>query len=196
MIRPGPASAAGVLSAEGSTNFVHPNWAGFDIPGNLSKRIAKPVIYLNDGDAAALWGHFSIFGAEGRRATSVSVIIGTGLGGGVIIEGSGFRRSVKALAVSSGMYADSLPEHSEHRRAPSSLQLRTAGRSRIGVLADRHRALVPALLPAQISLGHELGKMEISQAAKLVRGLAEKGAIRCARRSFGHRRTRWACSST
>src|SRR4051795_12341255 len=27
---PGPASAAGVLSAEGSTNFVHPGWAGFD----------------------------------------------------------------------------------------------------------------------------------------------------------------------
>src|SRR5712671_1694415 len=26
---PGPASASGVLSAEGSTNFVHPGWAGF-----------------------------------------------------------------------------------------------------------------------------------------------------------------------
>ena len=28
---PGPASAAGQLSARGSTNFVHPKWAGFDI---------------------------------------------------------------------------------------------------------------------------------------------------------------------
>ena len=28
---PGPASAAGQLSARGSTNFVHPRWAGFDI---------------------------------------------------------------------------------------------------------------------------------------------------------------------
>ncbi|MGA2577874.1 MAG: ROK family protein, partial [Bryobacteraceae bacterium] len=26
---PGPASAAGVLSAEGSTNFVHRDWGGF-----------------------------------------------------------------------------------------------------------------------------------------------------------------------
>src|SRR5579872_4404192 len=26
---PGPASALGVLSARGSTNFVHPDWAGF-----------------------------------------------------------------------------------------------------------------------------------------------------------------------
>src|SRR5271165_1185875 len=28
---PGPASSTGVLSAKGSTNFVHPDWAGFDI---------------------------------------------------------------------------------------------------------------------------------------------------------------------
>src|ERR1700722_694040 len=28
---PGPASSTGVLSAKGSTNFVHPAWAGFDI---------------------------------------------------------------------------------------------------------------------------------------------------------------------
>src|SRR5689334_23779348 len=26
---PGPASAAGLLSAKGSTNFVHPDWSGF-----------------------------------------------------------------------------------------------------------------------------------------------------------------------
>src|SRR5258705_2072816 len=28
---PGPASATGVLSAKGSTNFVHPEWGGFDL---------------------------------------------------------------------------------------------------------------------------------------------------------------------
>src|SRR5690348_18418895 len=33
---PGPASATGVLSARGSTNFVHPNWAGFDIRESLA----------------------------------------------------------------------------------------------------------------------------------------------------------------
>src|SRR5690348_9323946 len=36
---PGPASAAGVLSAKGSTNFVHPNWAGFDIREALARRL-------------------------------------------------------------------------------------------------------------------------------------------------------------
>src|ERR1051325_11860018 len=40
---PGPASSAGVLSARGSTNFVHPEWAGFDIREGLGKRLGKPV---------------------------------------------------------------------------------------------------------------------------------------------------------
>ncbi len=84
---PGPASAAGVLSAEGSTNFVHPDWASFDLPGSLSRRIGKTVTYLNDGNAGALWGHAAIFGAARMRATSISAIIGTGLGGGVIVDG-------------------------------------------------------------------------------------------------------------
>ena len=84
---PGPASAAGLLSAKGSTNFVHADWAGFDIREALAKRLGKPVTYLNDGNAGALWGHFAIFGANSRE-TSISVVIGTGLGGGIIIDGN------------------------------------------------------------------------------------------------------------
>jgi len=83
---PGPASAAGVLSAEGSTNFIHADWSSFDIRGELERQLGKPVTYLNDGNAGALWGHFNIFGAA-NQATSLSAIIGTGLGGGVIVEG-------------------------------------------------------------------------------------------------------------
>jgi predicted NBD/HSP70 family sugar kinase len=83
---PGPASGAGVLSRRGSTNFVHPDWAGFDIRFGLERRLGLPVTYLNDGNAAALWGHVSIFGSE-NDATSVAAIIGTGLGGGVITGG-------------------------------------------------------------------------------------------------------------
>src|SRR5690349_21798089 len=45
---PGPASAAGQLSARGSTNFVHANWAGFDIREGLAKKLGMPVSYLND----------------------------------------------------------------------------------------------------------------------------------------------------
>ena len=84
---PGPATASGVLSARGSTNFVHPDWAGFDVREGLARKLGTPVSYLNDGNAGALWGHFSIFGPE-RRATSISAIVGTGLGGGVIVDGN------------------------------------------------------------------------------------------------------------
>jgi len=83
---PGPASAAGVFSARGSTNFAHPSWSGFDIREGLERHLGKPVAYLNDGNAGALWGHFVLFGSE-NRTTSISAIIGTGLGGGVIAEG-------------------------------------------------------------------------------------------------------------
>src|SRR5580704_2534734 len=84
---PGPASATGVLSARGSTNFVHADWSGYDIRAGLEAKLGIPVTYLNDGNAGALWGHFNIFGADSRH-TSITTVIGTGLGGGVIIEGS------------------------------------------------------------------------------------------------------------
>ena len=84
---PGPASANGVLSSKGSTNFVHSNWAGFDIRGGLEKILGIPVHYLNDGNAAAVWGHTTIFGNQPNK-TSVSAIIGTGLGGGIIHKGT------------------------------------------------------------------------------------------------------------
>ena len=83
---PGPASADGVLSKRGSTNFVHSAWAGYDIRAGLESTLGLPVTYLNDGNAAALWGHASLFGSE-NTSTSVSAIIGTGLGGGVITDG-------------------------------------------------------------------------------------------------------------
>ena len=82
---PGPASALGVLSARGSTNFAHQAWRGFDLRGQLESRLGRPVVYLNDGNAAALWGHTAVFGPDG--ASSISVIIGTGTGGGIVVDG-------------------------------------------------------------------------------------------------------------
>src|SRR3984893_14801212 len=84
---PGPSSAAGRLSARGSTNFVHPKWAGFDIREGLAHKLGKPVSYLNDANAAALWGHYAIFGANSRE-TSISDVVGTGNGGGIILDGN------------------------------------------------------------------------------------------------------------
>lgn len=84
---PGPASADGVLSSKGSTNFSEPPWRGFDVRGALEKTIGIPVVYSNDGNAAALYAHHSFFGPDSSEHSSVSAIVGTGLGGGVVEAG-------------------------------------------------------------------------------------------------------------
>ena len=84
---PGPASADGVICSKGATNFSEPAWHGFDIRAALEYRLGVPVIYNNDGNAAALYAHHMFFGAEAALTSSVSAIVGTGLGGGVVEEG-------------------------------------------------------------------------------------------------------------
>lgn len=88
---PGPASASGVLSSKGATNFVLPEWSGFDIRGAFEARIGLPVIYLNDGNAAAMYAHHAHFGMSAGHRSSISAIVGTGLGGGVIENGDVIR---------------------------------------------------------------------------------------------------------
>jgi predicted NBD/HSP70 family sugar kinase len=84
---PGPASADGVISSKGSTNFGHHGWRGFDVRGALEERIGLPVVYNNDGNAAALYAHVRHYGLEAHLRSSVSAIVGTGLGGGMVEMG-------------------------------------------------------------------------------------------------------------
>lgn len=169
---PGPASNAGVLSVRGSTNFVHPDWAGFDIRDGLSRRLGKPVTYLNDGNAGALWGHFTLFGA-GRPATSISAIIGTGLGGGVIVDGN----VVKGRKGFGGELGHVLIPYQSIEFTRGIVPHCNCGR--IGDLESMcsltaiGRTLLPYFLPKYP--GHELASLDTVQAAKRVRGLAERG---------------------
>ena len=84
---PGPASPTGVIASTGSTNFVDPGWRSFDYRGALERRLGVPVTYINDGNAAALYAHTMFFGPEADRRSSMSAIVGTGLGGGVVESG-------------------------------------------------------------------------------------------------------------
>ncbi len=169
---PGPASAGGVLSARGSTNFVHADWAGFDIRDGLARKLGKPVTYLNDGNAGALWGHFSLFGAS-RRATSISAIIGTGLGGGVIIEDN----VLKGRKGFGGELGHVLLPYQSIRGTEGLVPECNCGRTgdleSVCSLTAIAKTFLPYFLPRFPE--HDLGKMDISKAAKLVRGLAEKG---------------------
>jgi glucokinase len=173
---PGPASSTGVLSARGSTNFVHAKWAGYDIRAGLEARLARPVCYLNDGNAGALWGHFTIFGADSTH-TSISAVIGTGLGGGVIIEG----RVLKGRMGFGGELGHVLiPYHGIPGIAgiqPDCNCGRTGDLESLCSLTAIEKTLLPFFLRCYPD--HELGKMDRHQAAKLVRGRAEKGDPMC-----------------
>ena len=88
---PGPASADGVISSRGATNFAQPAWWGFDVRAALEARIGLPVVYSNDGNAAAIYAHHVHFGERSMTTSSVAAIVGTGLGGGVIENGHAMR---------------------------------------------------------------------------------------------------------
>jgi predicted NBD/HSP70 family sugar kinase len=173
---PGPASAAGQLSARGSTNFVHPEWAGFDIREGLAHKLGKPVSYLNDANAAALWGHYAIFGASSRE-TSVSVVIGTGNGGGIILDGS----VVKGKNGFGGELGHVLIPYQDiagtDGMKPQCNCGRTGDLESVCSLTAIEKTLLPYYLPRYPA--HDLAKLDPHQAAKLVRGLAAQGDPMC-----------------
>jgi predicted NBD/HSP70 family sugar kinase len=173
---PGPASAGGQFSARGSTNFVHPRWAGFDIREGLAHKLGKPVSYLNDANAAALWGHYSIFGA-GSRETSISVVIGTGNGGGIILEGI----VVKGKNGFGGELGHVLIPYQSIAGTAGIKPLCNCGRTgdleSLCSLTGIERNILPYFLPRYP--GHDLAKLDPHEAAKLVRGLADKGDPLC-----------------
>lgn len=174
---PGPASSSGVLSAKGSTNFVHADWAGFDIRDGLAAKLGKPVTYLNDGNAGALWGHFSIFGAS-NTATSISAIIGTGLGGGVIIENN----VVKGRGGFGGECGHVLLPYTAIAGIPGLVPHCNCGRTGDLESVCSLTAIEKNYLPYffQKYPDHELARLgDIHKAAKLVRGYAEKGDEMC-----------------
>jgi len=173
---PGPASSTGVLSARGSTNFVHADWAGFDIRHNLEARLGRPVTYLNDGNAGALWGHFSIFGADSGQ-TSISAVIGTGLGGGVIVDGN----VVKGKNGFGGELGHVLIPYQSIAGTEGLKPECNCGRigdlESLCSLTAIARTLLPYFLPRYPD--HAFAKRELQQSAKLVRGMAEKGDPLC-----------------
>ena len=173
---PGPASATGQLSARGSTNFVHPRWAGFDIREGLAHKLGKPVSYLNDANAAALWGHYAIFGANSGE-TSISIVIGTGNGGGIILNGD----VVKGKNGFGGELGHVLIPYQSIAGTNGIVPLCNCGRTgdleSLCSLTAIERNLLPYFLARYP--GHELAKHDPHQAAKLVRGLADKGDALC-----------------
>jgi len=172
---PGPASAAGVFSARGSTNFVHADWSDFDMRAGLRAMLGIPVCYLNDGNAGALWGHFNIFGAS-AAASSISAIVGTGLGGGVIVEG----RVVTGRKGFGGELGHVLIPYQSIEGIEGLVPECNCGRTGDLESLCSLTAIEARLLPYFLDRypDHELHKAG-SKGPKLVRGLAERGDAMC-----------------
>jgi glucokinase len=173
---PGPASAAGRLSARGSTNFVHSEWAGFDIRASLAHKLSRPVCYLNDANAAALWGHYAIFGSNSRE-TSISIVIGTGNGGGIILDGN----VVKGKNGFGGELGHVLIPYQSIAGTEGIQAQCNCGRigdlESLCSLTAIEKNILPYFLPHYP--GHELAKLDLHQAAKQVRSLADQGDPLC-----------------
>lgn len=171
---PGPANATGVISSAGATNFSAPAWHGFDIRGALEQRLQLPVVYNNDGNAAALYAHRAHFGEAGDGCSSVSAIVGTGLGGGlveagrVVRGGNGMAGELGHVHIPMvGLLQDDQPEP----------------RCNCGFAGDAESvasltAIERNLLPYWLTRfpDHELaGAASPTEAARAVRGLGERG---------------------
>jgi glucokinase len=79
--------AAGFVDSKRSTVMFAPNLAWRDEPlrHDLEKRLGLPVVIENDANAAA-WGEFT-FGAGADVADTLLVTVGTGVGGGIVLNG-------------------------------------------------------------------------------------------------------------
>ncbi len=79
--------AAGYVAADRSTVLFAPNisWRNEPLGADLAGLTGLPVVIENDGNAAA-WGEFR-FGAGREFDDQLMVTVGTGVGGGVIVDG-------------------------------------------------------------------------------------------------------------
>jgi predicted NBD/HSP70 family sugar kinase len=171
---PGPASASGVISSRGSTNFAHAGWRNFDFRGALEARLELPVVYNNDGNAAALYAHYQLFGPLASQRASIAAIIGTGFGGGVIERG----QVIKGAAGFAGELGHvHIPLHGLLEPG------QPLPRCNCGFVGDAESiasltGIEKNLLPYWLSRypDHELTKAEsVAKAAKLVRAFGEEG---------------------
>jgi predicted NBD/HSP70 family sugar kinase len=171
---PGPASAMGVISSRGSTNFSHPGWRGFDFRGALEARLGLPVVYNNDGNAASLYAHHVCFGPLAMSRSSVSAIVGTGLGSGVVERGhiikgaAGFAGELGHVHIPmAGLLAEGQP-------VPKCNCGFEGDAESVASLTGIEKNLLPYWLKQNPD--HELSRLhDLAKAAKAVRGLGVKG---------------------
>jgi glucokinase len=80
--------AAGFVTADRATVLLAPNlsWRDEPLRDAVAERVGLPVVVENDANAAA-WGEYR-FGAGRGEEHLVLVTVGTGIGGGIVLDGA------------------------------------------------------------------------------------------------------------
>ena len=90
LVMPGPFGVEG-MSSIGPTTL--PGWSGFDIETALEQRTGLRVLLENDANAAAIGER--LYGVARTLSSFAYVFIGTGLGGGIFLNGNLYRGVAK-----------------------------------------------------------------------------------------------------
>jgi glucokinase len=170
---PGPASATGVISSLGSTNFRHEGWRGYDIRSALEHLLELPVTYANDGNAAALYAHAVHFGAAAHERSSISAIVGTGLGGGLIQDGQLISGAAGMAGEVGHVYVPMAGLLAEEQPVPACNCGFVGDAESVASLTGIERNLLPFWLVRYPD--HPLHDVDLATAAKKVRGFGEQG---------------------
>ena len=172
---PGPASANGVISARGSTNFAHAGWRGFDFRGALEARLGLPVDLQQRRQRRrplrALRAASGRWRAAARRSPPSW---GPGSGAG----SSKPAASSRAPPGSRASWATSTSPWTASWAKVSPFPAATAASPATSRAWPPSPAIEHNLLPYWLTRfpGHELGEVgDLAKAAKLVRSYGEKG---------------------
>jgi polyphosphate glucokinase len=66
---------------------LHSSWIGVDLPALVRARLGRPVVALNDADAAGV-AEVAHGAAKGQRGVVVMLTFGTGVGSGLFVDGA------------------------------------------------------------------------------------------------------------
>jgi glucokinase len=85
--------APGYIDRERSTVLMAPNinWENEPLKARIEDLVHLPTVIENDANAAA-WGEFR-FGAAARHNDMIMITVGTGIGGGIVLDGRMYRGS-------------------------------------------------------------------------------------------------------
>jgi predicted NBD/HSP70 family sugar kinase len=132
------------------------------------------VIYNNDGNAAALYAHHAQFGLAAGHHSSISAIVGTGLGGGVIEAGRVVRGAAGMAGELGHVFIPMQGLLAEGQPVPECNCGFAGDAESVASLTGIEKNLLPFWLSR--FAGHELGNaVSMAKAAKLVRGYGEAG---------------------